>query len=83
MPNLSGEESRVWTNPSIRKFAARQDPVEAMISYARLLTLKARDAGWSGPPFDPIQLAEYLKIEVKPNGDILDAELYPCEMGGM
>jgi O-acetyl-ADP-ribose deacetylase (regulator of RNase III) len=36
------------------------------------------DAGWSGPPFDPITLAEFLKIPVLPSDVIRDARIVPA-----
>lgn len=47
-----------WTNPSVLDFAQGQDPVQMMERAARELALKAMDNGWSGPPFDPLSLAE-------------------------
>lgn len=62
-----------WRNSSVRFFAGRNDPISAMLAHARAVVLTAVDNGWVGPPFDPIQLAEILKIEVTPCDDIGDA----------
>ena len=46
---------------------------------ARDLALSAMDAGWSGPPFDPIALAEHLGIPVDARDGIADARTVPEE----
>ena len=66
-----------WTNKSVLAFAKGADPVHAMINIVRQFTLNAMDQGWSGPPFDPIQLADILKISVVPRNDIYDARSVP------
>ena len=66
-----------WTNQSVLAFAGAEDPVAAMEGRARALALKAMDEGWSGPPFDPVILAEQLGIAVEARGDIPDARLVP------
>lgn len=63
-----------WSNPSVLSFAGDNDPVELMENKARDLTLKAMEKGWSGPPFDPIKLAEILNIKVTASGDVTDAK---------
>lgn len=68
-----------WTHPSVRKFAGEQDPIEKMIAHARAIVLQAKDSGWSGPPYDPFQLAELLGIDVIPKQDIGDARLVPSK----
>lgn len=66
-----------WSNKSVLAFAKGADPVQAMISTVRQFTLNAMDQGWSGPPFDPILLADILKISVVPRNDIYDARSVP------
>jgi IrrE N-terminal-like domain len=53
------------------------DPVSWVTARARELALRAMEAGWSGPPFDPTSLADMLRIEVRPSQDVLDARLVP------
>ena len=53
------------------------DPVEAIIRRVRDTVLRAFDAGWTGPPFDPLKLADLLKIEVVPRADVPDAQTVP------
>ncbi|MCY4221151.1 MAG: ImmA/IrrE family metallo-endopeptidase [Thiotrichales bacterium] len=62
-----------WTNPSILKFAGNEDPVARMEKKVRQVVLDAVDKGWSGPPFDPIELAHILNISVQPNSELADA----------
>ena len=67
----------VWTNESVLKFAKGREPVQALVEAVRGLILHAIDEGWSGPPFDPMKLAELKGIYVSPRGDIPDARTVP------
>lgn len=64
-----------WTHSSVLAFAANNDPVQRMISSASSLTLDAMQAGWSGPPYDPFQLAQHLKVRAVPSENITDAQI--------
>ncbi len=66
-----------WTNPSVRRLAGGEDPVAVITTKARALVADALDAGWSGPPFDPLFLADFLKLEVVPREDVPDARIVP------
>ena len=66
-----------WTNPSVLRFAGRSDPVDLITGKAREEVLKAIQAGWQGPPFDPFKLADYLEIPTVPREDLLDARIVP------
>jgi O-acetyl-ADP-ribose deacetylase (regulator of RNase III) len=66
---------KFWTHPSVVALASGSDPVERMVALASSTALDAMQAGWSGPPFDPFKLAEYLKIGVVPREDIPDARI--------
>lgn len=66
-----------WTNRSVLKFAGDRDPMEAIEQSARMVALRAMDLGWSGPPYDPIRLADLLGIPVMPSADIKDARTVP------
>ena len=70
-----------WTNSSVIKFAQGKDPVEAMEFRARNLALQAIDDGWSGPPFDPLALAERLSMSAEARSDIPDARTVPVSNG--
>jgi O-acetyl-ADP-ribose deacetylase (regulator of RNase III) len=62
-----------WTNQSVVRFAGDQDPVALIERKARDLVLNARDAGWQGPPFNPLAIARLLNISAEANGDVIDA----------
>src|SRR5215469_8052202 len=66
-----------WRHPSVIKFAGDKDPITVMLEKASEVTLNALQAGWSGPPFDPFALAEFLHLPVIPNSEILDARTVP------
>jgi IrrE N-terminal-like domain len=64
-----------WTNPSVAALAGDEDPVSAILGRARGQVFKAMEHGWSGPPFDPFQLADLLKVSVVPLEEVEDARL--------
>jgi len=70
-----------WTNKSVLKFAGKSDPISLIEEKARQLVLRARDAGWSGPPYNPVAIADLLKIPVEANGDIKDARTVAISSG--
>jgi hypothetical protein len=53
-----------WSNESVRRLAGSADPVHAITHHARTAVVNAIDRGWSGPPFDPLKLAQIMGIEV-------------------
>jgi Zn-dependent peptidase ImmA (M78 family) len=74
----------MWTNKSVLRLieeSNENDPVKVIREKARQLVLSAFEKGWSGPPFDPIKLAEILKISIAPNEAIQDARILPIENG--
>jgi uncharacterized protein DUF955 len=70
---VSSTTEAYWTNRSVLDFAGTGQPIAAMLRRTRTFVLEAIERGWSGPPFDPFQLAEYLRIEVVPSQDVLEA----------
>lgn len=71
-----------WTNRSVVRFAAGEDdPVGLIDRKARELALRARDAGWEGPPFNPLAIAKLLNISVEANADVIDAQTVSNEKG--
>src|SRR4051794_24257145 len=48
-----------------------------MTSAARDVVVRAIDNGWTGPPFDPLTLADQLKVAVVPRDDVDDARTVP------
>jgi len=74
LPARSPEVSKhYWTNRSVLAFSEGQDPVAAIIAKAKSLTFHAFESGWSGPPYDPFELADLMKVEVLPCEDVADA----------
>lgn len=72
---------KVWTNGSVLALAGDLDPVEVITAKARDIAMKAMEAGWTGPPYDPFALAETLKIGVVARQDIPDARTVPAGDG--
>lgn len=70
---------RRWTHSSVLALAGQDDPVEVITARARALVVEAMDEGWSGPPFDPIALADRLKLRVVGRNDIRDARIVPVD----
>ena len=64
-----------WTNRSALAIAPGADPVLAVQEAAQALVLKAREAGWVGPPFNPIKIVEMLGARTSANASISDARL--------
>ncbi|MGB6983375.1 MAG: hypothetical protein WBD78_13170, partial [Methylocella sp.] len=62
---MSASSRISWTNKSVLKFAGEFDPISLIEEKARQLVLQARDGGWSGPPYNPIAIADLLKIPVE------------------
>ena len=70
-----------WTNISVRRFAKDENPVEKMEDVTREIVLAAIENGWSGPPFDPIELANIRGIRVRPNASIAEARVFVVNDG--
>jgi IrrE N-terminal-like domain len=66
-----------WTNPSVLMLAGDDNPIDVITQKARTVVFDAIQNGWSGPPFDPFTLAEYLKIGIVPREDIAEARTVP------
>lgn len=81
MPDAPGARRLTrWTNASVRTLGS-DDPVTTITARARQAVLDALDAGWTGPPFDPLALAELRGIEVVANSEVRDACLVPLGRG--
>lgn len=78
---MAESPSIIWTNPSVKAFAGDADPVETIKDASRKLVLRAREQGWEGPPFNPLHLAEMLKVQVEANSSVADARLVATETG--
>ena len=77
------ETPKKWTNPSVVDFAKGRDPVQAITDAAREIVMRAIDQGWVGPPFDPLALADILKLEVVPRDDVSEARTVPTGRGSV
>jgi O-acetyl-ADP-ribose deacetylase (regulator of RNase III) len=66
-----------WTNPSVLMLAGDDSPIDVITQRARTIVFDAIQNGWSGPPFDPFTLAEYLRIRIVPREDIAEARTVP------
>jgi hypothetical protein len=69
-----------WRHPSIRALKV-DDPIAWITERARQLVYRAIELGWSGPPFDPLELADLLHLGVRPSQEVLDARLIPAASG--
>ncbi len=70
----------IWNNNSILKYLKLKntsDPINQIKEDCRQLVLEALDKGWSGPPFNPLELASLLRIPVTPNEAVPDARILP------
>src|SRR6266567_3383707 len=67
------QKQETWTHPSVLALAPSTTPINAVTAKARETVFKAIQSGWSGPPYDPFALAEFLKISVEPRQDVVDA----------
>lgn len=74
---MAAQETRYWTNSSVLQFAGGLDPFALITEKAKEVVLKAIQAGWQGPPFDPFKLASLLQIPTIPREDVLDARILP------
>ncbi|MGA7174832.1 MAG: ImmA/IrrE family metallo-endopeptidase [Candidatus Acidiferrales bacterium] len=79
----SEEKQTIWTHPSVLSLAAITgfDPINAVTARARETVFSAIQSGWSGPPYDPFALAEFLKVSVEPRQDVVDARTLPAGGG--
>lgn len=70
-----------WTNKSVIEFSKGYDPIRLIEEKAKEIVFAAMEEGWSGPPYDPLKLAELLKIPVVARSDIPDARTVPHKKG--
>ncbi|MDQ2880379.1 MAG: ImmA/IrrE family metallo-endopeptidase [Actinomycetota bacterium] len=72
---LDSEEHIRWTNRSVRALAGDADPLTTISDLVNRLLLAAADAGLTGPPIDPLAVAEQMGIELRPRADVADARI--------
>jgi uncharacterized protein DUF955 len=66
---------QTWTNRSVKLLAGGSDPVGVVVERARAVVMQAVQDGWSGPPFDPFELASLLKITSVPTEEVKEARV--------
>ncbi len=74
----------MWSHKSIISLineSHNPDPINEIRERARKLVLKAFDSGWEGPPFNVMQLANILGIDIIPNDSVHDARIIPLNKG--
>ena len=76
------ESFSAWNHPSVLALAGDGNPLETIIEMARNVVAKAFDQGWSGPPFDPFELAALQRISVAARHDVRDARIVAANRRG-
>lgn len=69
-----------WTHKSVLKLIEESNnpnPEQEIRDRARSLVLTALENGWSGPPFNALELSKYLGYEIIPNDGVIDARTIP------
>lgn len=69
-----------WTNPSVLALAGSSDPLAVITDRARKLLYAALDAGLTGPPVDPFELAKLLGLPLHARADVADARISPQDI---
>jgi Zn-dependent peptidase ImmA (M78 family) len=67
---------RKWRHKSVQNLIIESDnpdPIDEIKNKARKVVLYALQNGWSGPPFNAIELAKILNFDISPNDTIIDA----------
>lgn len=79
--------ARQWEHESVKALFAEKgipedgDATHVIKSMARELVLEAYTRGWSGPPFNLVELAAMRGIEVDPSELVIDGRIVPLENG--
>lgn len=63
-----------WTNKSVVALAKNNDPIKIISEKAKSVIFRFLEDGGQGPPFDPFEIAAFLKIDVRPSEDVRDAK---------
>ena len=79
LAHTRGTRQEYWTNSSVIKALGSDSPVEYITRKARHVVLTAIEDGWTGPPYDPLQLAELLNIDLLPTEEVVDARTRAAE----
>jgi len=81
--NPTAERKHFWTHPSVLALAQSEDPIEAILTRASAVVLDAIQSGLTGPPFDPVQLASRLGVQVAPREEVVDARILLAPEGNL
>ena len=76
--------TKLWTHKSVVRMMEESnfnDPIVEIKRRARQTVLTALSKGWSGPPYDAIELAKILEYDIVPNETVLDARTVPLPRG--
>lgn len=65
--------NRFWTNDSVIQFAGGADPIAVIEEIAKSTLFRFLEAGGDGPPFNPIEIASTLGIEIIASTEVRDA----------
>ena len=76
------ESFSAWNHPSVVALAGDRNPLETITEMARDVVAKALDRGWSGPPFDPFELATLQGIDIVARHDVHDARIVAANSRG-
>lgn len=69
-----------WKHKSVVRMmneCGNNDPITEIKKRTRQTVLYALSKGWSGPPFDAVELAKILGYDISPNDGIADARTVP------
>lgn len=62
-----------WSHPSVLALG-ESDPISGIVVRTRNMVLAAIERGWTGPPYNPFQLAEMHGVRLLPTEGILEAQ---------
>ena len=74
------ENKKRWTHKSVVQFMEENnddDPIELIKEKSRKMVLDAFSRGWSGPPFDLVELAKLNGLSINPLESVVDARIVP------
>lgn len=64
-----------WTNVSVKKLTSSDDPINVVLDKVREVIINASDMGFTGPPYDPFKIANFMGVKILPKHDVSDAIL--------
>ena len=73
--------SKIWTHPSVKRFAQGGDPVERIIELANSWVLEFREENAENAAIDPFAIAQWRSIPVRARDNVADARTIPIPGG--